>query len=474
MRRPEAGRGARAGRGRERLGVGRVARCGRSCGRWRSPARSTSPIPSSCRAPAAGAVRDRAAVAAPAPPAGRRRRPGGYRLELAPVGRDRRRAGRPRGRPSRGEPTPCARSPAAAPRCLFELAGAPGVVSEGVDGRPQRPLRADGDARRPPQPLPVATMVTRGIQMRGSMSGAIGDYHTAMSARSTATATAKLRPGPHAGRAVRPRAARRRDGGDAADGADQAGDPPGARPMTVARAYEGLRVVDLTAMIAGPMATMVLADLGADVIKIERPHGDDGRFLPPFHDGVATLFQAFNRNKRGRSRSHLGPRAGRRAAPRRPRRRVWSSRSAPASSTGSGCRGRHCAKRNPRLVYCSVNAYGDRPARPRPARLRPGRAGLLRDHGGQRRPRRRAGARAAVADRHHDRDVGGDGDPGRAGATRGDGRGERVETALVDSGFFLMCHQLLSMLATGEPHARTGARPRSRPRTRPSRPPTGR
>jgi threonine dehydrogenase-like Zn-dependent dehydrogenase len=66
---------------------------------------------------------------------------------------------------------------------LFELAGAPGVVSEGVEmvARNGRYVLM-GTLGGPPQPLPVATMVTRGIQMRGSMSGAIGDYHTAMTA----------------------------------------------------------------------------------------------------------------------------------------------------------------------------------------------------------------------------------------------------------------------------------------------------
>ena len=61
-----------------------------------------------------------------------------------------------------------------------------------------------------------------------------------------------------------------------------------------------LRVVDFSRILAGPFATMVLADLGADVVKVERPgSGDDTRgWGPPFDDaGRATYFQAVNRNK---------------------------------------------------------------------------------------------------------------------------------------------------------------------------------
>ena len=62
----------------------------------------------------------------------------------------------------------------------------------------------------------------------------------------------------------------------------------------------GLRVVDLTRILAGPFATMMLGDMGAEVLKIERPgSGDDARgWGPPFVDGVSTYFLSVNRNKR--------------------------------------------------------------------------------------------------------------------------------------------------------------------------------
>ncbi|GAB7551208.1 CaiB/BaiF CoA-transferase family protein [Novosphingobium sp. 11B] len=61
----------------------------------------------------------------------------------------------------------------------------------------------------------------------------------------------------------------------------------------------GITVLDLTTSIAGPYATMLLSDFGADIIKVERPQGDDARqWGPPFLDGEALWFAAMNRNKR--------------------------------------------------------------------------------------------------------------------------------------------------------------------------------
>lgn len=61
----------------------------------------------------------------------------------------------------------------------------------------------------------------------------------------------------------------------------------------------GIRVLDLTTSVAGPYATMLLADFGAEVIKVERPQGDDARHWgPPFLNGEALWFAAVNRNKK--------------------------------------------------------------------------------------------------------------------------------------------------------------------------------
>jgi formyl-CoA transferase len=65
-------------------------------------------------------------------------------------------------------------------------------------------------------------------------------------------------------------------------------------------ALEGLVIVDLTRVLAGPYCTMILSDMGADVIKVEVPGtGDDTRAFPPFIEGESAYFKNMNRNKRG-------------------------------------------------------------------------------------------------------------------------------------------------------------------------------
>ena len=63
---------------------------------------------------------------------------------------------------------------------------------------------------------------------------------------------------------------------------------------------EGVRVIDLTRALSGPFCSMILADLGADTVKIEPlPDGEMSRAWGPFDHGVSTYFLSTNRNKRG-------------------------------------------------------------------------------------------------------------------------------------------------------------------------------
>lgn len=71
-------------------------------------------------------------------------------------------------------------------------------------------------------------------------------------------------------------------------------------PATSAGALAGLKIIDLTRVLGGPYCSQILADHGADVIKIEPPQGDEVRdWGPPFHEGDAAYFIGVNRNKRG-------------------------------------------------------------------------------------------------------------------------------------------------------------------------------
>jgi CoA:oxalate CoA-transferase len=61
----------------------------------------------------------------------------------------------------------------------------------------------------------------------------------------------------------------------------------------------GIRILDFTRVLSGPYCTALLADLGADVVKVEPPQGDEYRHIGPFRGGESALFQLVNRNKRG-------------------------------------------------------------------------------------------------------------------------------------------------------------------------------
>ena len=64
-------------------------------------------------------------------------------------------------------------------------------------------------------------------------------------------------------------------------------------------AMDGLKVVDLSRVLGGPYCTQILADHGAEVIKVEPPQGDETRDMgPPFHEGDSSYFIGINRNKR--------------------------------------------------------------------------------------------------------------------------------------------------------------------------------
>ncbi len=128
---------------------------------------------------------------------------------------------------------------------------------------------------------------------------------------------------------------------------------------------QDVMVVDLTRILAGPFATMILGDLGADVVKIERPGaGDDTRHWgPPFLRGTATYFLSVNRNKRSLTLD-LKSAAGCEVLWRLLERAdvvVSNFRSGLMSQLGFGYDA--VRRRAPGLVYCVISGYGEEDAR---------------------------------------------------------------------------------------------------------------
>ncbi|WP_260230712.1 CaiB/BaiF CoA-transferase family protein [Streptomyces sp. Je 1-79] len=125
-------------------------------------------------------------------------------------------------------------------------------------------------------------------------------------------------------------------------------------------ALSGIVVADFGRVLAGPYMTMLLADLGADVIKIERPgSGDDTRaWGPPFADGQATYFLGVNRNKRSVALDLTDPTdlAAARAIVDRADVLVENFRPGTMEKLGLGYDDVRAS--NPGLVYCSVTGFG--------------------------------------------------------------------------------------------------------------------
>ncbi|NEK56294.1 CoA transferase [Geodermatophilus sabuli] len=124
----------------------------------------------------------------------------------------------------------------------------------------------------------------------------------------------------------------------------------------------GLLVADFSRILAGPYATMLLADLGAEVVKVEGPRGDDTRtWAPPVREGVATYYLGVNRNKRSVALD-LGD-AGDRAAAQELARRadVLVENFKPGGLARFGLDHATVSATNPRIVYASISGFGSGP-----------------------------------------------------------------------------------------------------------------
>ena len=136
----------------------------------------------------------------------------------------------------------------------------------------------------------------------------------------------------------------------------------------VAGPLSGMVILDLTQILAGPMCTMVLADVGADVIKVEKPNGgdDNRRMGPPFIKDWSAGFLAVNRNKRSLAldlREEKGRAVFRRLAQQAD---VVVENFRPGVMERLGLGYEELKTVNPRLVYCTISGFGSTgPARNR-------------------------------------------------------------------------------------------------------------
>jgi crotonobetainyl-CoA:carnitine CoA-transferase CaiB-like acyl-CoA transferase len=215
--------------------------------------------------------------------------------------------------------------------------------------------------------------------------------------------------------------------------------------------YGGLRVLELATTIAGPYCAMILAAQGADVIKLEPPGGgDDARRMPPHVDGESAVFHSVNQHKRSvvlDLKSPAGLAAGQALADRAD---VVVQNYRPGVADRLGLSHRQVLERNPGAVYCSISAFGSNGSEagaPGYDPLIQAFTGMMSMTGEPGRPPARAAASiidlttgmwaamaimAALARRVHS------------------GVGEHVEITMVDSGYALLCHQILGLLANGE------------------------
>ena len=221
-------------------------------------------------------------------------------------------------------------------------------------------------------------------------------------------------------------------------------------------ALEGLVVVDFSRVLAGPLVGMTLGDLGADVLKIESPDGDDTRrWGPPFDDdGGATYFNAANRNKRSvvLDLRRDDDRASARELCERADVVVANFR--PGTLERFGLDYASVSRQNARVVYCEVTGFGEGKGRDLPGYdpLAQALGGLMSITGPPETPSKTgvaivdvvAGLYATIAVLAALRE------------RESSGRGQRVTINLLHTALAALANQATGYLASGEVPARLG------------------
>jgi crotonobetainyl-CoA:carnitine CoA-transferase CaiB-like acyl-CoA transferase len=222
----------------------------------------------------------------------------------------------------------------------------------------------------------------------------------------------------------------------------------------------GLTVVDLTRVLSGPYCTMQLADMGARVIKIERPgHGDDTRgWGPPFVQGESAYFMSINRNKESVTLDFKHPEGRKLLDQLIARADIVVENFRPGTLNAVGFDYESLRGRYPRLIYASISGFGQNgPQRDRPGydAVVQGEGGLMSITGPPDGPGFRLGV--AIGDL-----VSGlytaQGILLALFAREQTGRGQYVDVGMLDSVASLLTYQAGIYFATGIPSPRMGNR----------------
>jgi crotonobetainyl-CoA:carnitine CoA-transferase CaiB-like acyl-CoA transferase len=220
----------------------------------------------------------------------------------------------------------------------------------------------------------------------------------------------------------------------------------------------GVRVADLSRVLAGPYCTMVLADLGADVVKVERPEGGDETrsWGPPFAGGEAAYYLSVNRGKRSCALDLSQPEGRALALELCARADIVVENFKVGGADRLGVGYDQVRERNPRVVYCSITGFGSErapPGRPGYDFVAQAESGLMSITGPEEGPPYKVGvALVDVLTGLHAA-------AGVLAALHG-GEGARIEVPLLDSGLAGLVNVAQNALVTGrEPERHGNAHP---------------
>ena len=148
----------------------------------------------------------------------------------------------------------------------------------------------------------------------------------------------------------------------------------------MAKALEGIKVLDLSRALAGPYCTMMLADMGAEVIKLEMPgRGDDSRsWGPPFVEGESAYFMSINRNKKSITLNMKSDKSTEIIHKLIKQSDVLVENFRPGAMERLGLGYERVKEMNPRIIYCSISGFGQ----DGPYRMLPGFDQVLQGMGG--------------------------------------------------------------------------------------------